>query len=252
MLNTLVAVVLGNAVVASLFALGVVLLARWYHKPALLHGLWVVVLLKLITPPMFTIPVPVQMSGLVPLEQNSEAKPVDAFPDPQPTAFPTILRVPLKQSRNVTPDPTIVIEAASEPELELPGGKIGEQDPLAIFPAETLSGDEAGNVSAEEISMESIPREAESFAATSVGFPGTTPIEKFPVPAELPSARAYSWRSLLWPVMLIWGAGIVVVFLSAWQQILRFERSISHPIHGRRARKIAMRFSSNQAETEQS
>jgi beta-lactamase regulating signal transducer with metallopeptidase domain len=55
---------LSNAVAATLMALLVTclsrLLARW---PAILHGLWLLVLLKLVTPPFYEVPIPWPMSA---------------------------------------------------------------------------------------------------------------------------------------------------------------------------------------------
>jgi bla regulator protein blaR1 len=48
---------LSNALVASALALVVVLVGYFYRKPALIHGLWLLVLLKLATPPLVPIPI---------------------------------------------------------------------------------------------------------------------------------------------------------------------------------------------------
>ena len=51
--------VLNNAVVVAFMALGLGLFALVYRKPALLHCLWVLVLVKLLTPPLVTVAIPV-------------------------------------------------------------------------------------------------------------------------------------------------------------------------------------------------
>jgi bla regulator protein BlaR1 len=48
---------LGNAVVAVVLALGAALVGWWGRRPALAHGLWLLVLLKLIAPPLAPVPV---------------------------------------------------------------------------------------------------------------------------------------------------------------------------------------------------
>lgn len=48
---------LNNALVATLLALGAAALSHRCRRPALVHGLWLLVLLKLVTPPLFWIPV---------------------------------------------------------------------------------------------------------------------------------------------------------------------------------------------------
>ena len=54
---TLLEMVLSNILVASVLALGVAGLARILKRPALVHCLWVLVFLKLVTPPVVSVPV---------------------------------------------------------------------------------------------------------------------------------------------------------------------------------------------------
>src|SRR5688572_31835173 len=114
MLNTLVAIVLGNALVAALFALGVVLLARWCHKPALLHGLWVVVLLKLVTPPMLTIPIPVEIPGLDSPVVQTEGSQTGFGPEPALGTLEEVSPPAEMAAVPVEPAPTILIEPPLE------------------------------------------------------------------------------------------------------------------------------------------
>ena len=55
----IVGAVLSNVVLASLLAVIALLVGRFGRRPVLTHALWVIVLLKLITPPMIRVPVPV-------------------------------------------------------------------------------------------------------------------------------------------------------------------------------------------------
>jgi bla regulator protein blaR1 len=55
--DTVLQIGLSNAVVASALALIAVLVGYFYRRPALIHGLWLLVLLKLLTPPLVLIPV---------------------------------------------------------------------------------------------------------------------------------------------------------------------------------------------------
>ncbi len=59
-METLLGIGLSNALAAAVLAMPVALFARLLRsrRPALAHGLWLLVLLKLITPPLFTVPVP--------------------------------------------------------------------------------------------------------------------------------------------------------------------------------------------------
>ena len=56
MLQTLFEIVIANAVTATLLAIGVALFARLCRRPAVAHWLWLMVFLKLITPPLITFP----------------------------------------------------------------------------------------------------------------------------------------------------------------------------------------------------
>src|SRR5437667_5867985 len=47
---------LSNAVVATLLAACVFITSRFVKRPALVHGLWLLVFLKLITPPLWNVP----------------------------------------------------------------------------------------------------------------------------------------------------------------------------------------------------
>ena len=51
-----------NAAAATLLALLAVVVSRQSSRPALAHGLWLLVLLKLVTPPLFRVAVPLPAS----------------------------------------------------------------------------------------------------------------------------------------------------------------------------------------------
>src|SRR5438128_1279081 len=54
----LVQVGLSNVLVAAVLALVAVIVGRVARRPALTHALWLLVLVKLITPPLLLVPVP--------------------------------------------------------------------------------------------------------------------------------------------------------------------------------------------------
>src|SRR4051812_35321536 len=56
-MSDLFVIALSNLLVASVFALLALLAGRWARRPALVHGLWLLFFLKLLTPPLFPIPV---------------------------------------------------------------------------------------------------------------------------------------------------------------------------------------------------
>jgi beta-lactamase regulating signal transducer with metallopeptidase domain len=108
-METLLHIGLSNAVLATLFALlaaGVSLVCR---RPALCHSLWLLVFLKLLTPPLYRVPVPEFAPATVPVvEETSAAAPL--LPESAPFVGPP---VPAPKSP-VSPRP--VDKASSPPE----------------------------------------------------------------------------------------------------------------------------------------
>src|SRR5438105_594373 len=49
---------MNNAMMATGLALAVALVSYFWRRPALIHSLWLLVLLKLITPPLVSVPLP--------------------------------------------------------------------------------------------------------------------------------------------------------------------------------------------------
>src|SRR5262245_52342308 len=56
-MESVLSVALSNAIAASLLAVLACLAGRLLRRPAVTHGLWLLVLLKLLTPPLFRVPV---------------------------------------------------------------------------------------------------------------------------------------------------------------------------------------------------
>ena len=48
--------VLGNLAVAAVLAVFAAVAGRWGRRPAVTHALWLLVLVKLVTPPVVTVP----------------------------------------------------------------------------------------------------------------------------------------------------------------------------------------------------
>ena len=57
-MNAFWGIIVSNAIVATGLAIGALLLGRVWKHPAAIHGLWLVVLLKLLTPPLITAELP--------------------------------------------------------------------------------------------------------------------------------------------------------------------------------------------------
>jgi beta-lactamase regulating signal transducer with metallopeptidase domain len=74
-MSTLLEIAVSNVVMAAVLAVPAMLAGLWGRRPALTHGLWLLVLIKLLTPPVFEIPLP------WPVEQESAAgQPVPMAP----------------------------------------------------------------------------------------------------------------------------------------------------------------------------
>jgi beta-lactamase regulating signal transducer with metallopeptidase domain len=85
--DTVLRTALSNAAVASALALVAVLAGYFCRRPALVHGLWLLVLLKLVTPPLVTVPIawpaPPQQTAAVPDEPPGDTP---LSPDSPPDA----------------------------------------------------------------------------------------------------------------------------------------------------------------------
>lgn len=62
-METLLGIGLSNAAVAAVMAVATALVGRFTKRPALVHGLWLLVLVKLITPPLATLAIPWPTDG---------------------------------------------------------------------------------------------------------------------------------------------------------------------------------------------
>lgn len=85
-METLLNAALSNAVVVVPLAILAALLGRLGRRPALAHALWVVVLLKLVTPPLVSIPVPWRFVPEVASEPEEvvAGDALEALPQPEP------------------------------------------------------------------------------------------------------------------------------------------------------------------------
>ena len=101
-MDTLLHVGLSNAVLATALALPAAAASR-LRRPALAHGLWLLVLLKLLTPPLWRVPVP---------WPAAVAEPAGAAPAPPVIPGERTADVP-----GASPSPE-----AAEPCIRLPGG----------------------------------------------------------------------------------------------------------------------------------
>ncbi len=57
-MESLVHAMLSNALVVAVLAMLVAIMGRACRRPALIHGLWLIVMLKLVTPPLLPVSLP--------------------------------------------------------------------------------------------------------------------------------------------------------------------------------------------------
>lgn len=77
-----------NALLAVVLALPILILGRIYHRPALIHAFWILVLVKLIAPPLFLIPVRLNVPAWQPSEMAVQVAPQVIPPPPQNHTVP--------------------------------------------------------------------------------------------------------------------------------------------------------------------
>lgn len=98
-MNTLLDIGLSNALVALGLAAVVAVVGRFCRRPAVMHSLWLLVLLKLVTPPLWPVhlawPVSVQHAAAI------QAPPAPAQPEP---ALPMALREPAAVAESSLPE----------------------------------------------------------------------------------------------------------------------------------------------------
>ncbi len=105
--------VLGNLAVATALAGVALVVGRWANRPALAHVLWLLVLLKLLTPPVVTIPVKClparpEVSAAPPVVRPAPVTPAEFTPvvvaEPEPHAAPAPLpTAPIAQAAPAAP-----------------------------------------------------------------------------------------------------------------------------------------------------
>jgi beta-lactamase regulating signal transducer with metallopeptidase domain/F0F1-type ATP synthase membrane subunit b/b' len=115
-MESLAHAMLSNALVATGLALVPLILGRFGRSPALVHSLWLVVLLKLVTPPIIQVPLSI---SLVPAKPNLASAAERVFHQNPPAPEPPDDRVPASQE-SVTENGTDHEDARAVEETETP------------------------------------------------------------------------------------------------------------------------------------
>ena len=61
-MESLVHAMLSNALAVAVLAVLVAIIGRAYRRPALIHGLWLIVMIKLVTPPLLPVSLPAELN----------------------------------------------------------------------------------------------------------------------------------------------------------------------------------------------
>jgi len=109
---TLFSIVLSNLLVAALLAIPAWLVARWGRRPALAHALWLLVLVKLVTPPLVCLPLPL-WNATTPREPTEQTMPAASPTEPPP--LPT-----LEDELVLILDRLVLLESLADPQQPLP------------------------------------------------------------------------------------------------------------------------------------
>ena len=126
-MHDLLEIALSNALVAIPLAVLAFAVSRATHRPALTHALWLLVLIKLVTPPLFTVSVP-WPDG----ETAAVAQPLDDSPPPLPLdraeaarAFEELTGVPFAKAEPASVVPPLSSRTEPEPPVDLAGWLVG-------------------------------------------------------------------------------------------------------------------------------
>ncbi len=110
-METMLSVGLGNAVTAAGLALVAAAVGRLVRRPALTHGLWLLVLIKLLTPPLWTVPVawptaePPAAPAALPEEMSDPVGPWDVAAEETPEGDASAATAPVEHRAEAPPVP---------------------------------------------------------------------------------------------------------------------------------------------------
>jgi beta-lactamase regulating signal transducer with metallopeptidase domain len=204
---------LANAAAAALLAAVALAVGRFCRRPAVLHALWLLVLLKLVTPPVLPLPTPGWPT--LPAAPAPEVVAAPVAPPTTPVVNPERPR-PAKEKLTEAPRQFLLIPLMDE-EGVVYGVQVAAADPEP-------------------------PPEPEPAPAPAVRTepPPAAP----PAPAPAPSVN---WRPVLAAAGWVWLAGSAVWFLSVAACVLRFHRQLRHarpapPELEEQARELAARM----------
>lgn len=217
MLHSLLYVALSNAAAALVLALAVAVLSRSGSRPALIHALWVLVLLKLVTPPVIHVPLPWPTPNLAAL-LPSTAEPVEAGEEspsdasaeraasPTPTAAAARSEAPgVATGLSTSPDPLeIVVDEQGAAGVVLPA-----EGPASFWPVEQP--------------QDTTSEPAPALLAVVYEEPATAPAAESPLASAAPVGVGEGVSAGL---LLVWAVGSLGAMAWSLWRIFRFQRAV--------------------------
>ena len=192
-------IVLSNAAIATLLALFATVVGRYCRRPAVMYGLWLLVLLKLVTPSLLRIPV-------VFLAQEPTGKPLIEAPSIRPA------QVASQSSSSPNGAESDLRTEQSKPSEVRPDLPISVTTVPAPVQSAVSSGRAAADWSAPGPVSPSSRRLGQRDFATSK--------------ALSPPSHYFSWRAI---VLGVWVAGSIVYVSITLFRLMRFSREIRRP-----------------------
>jgi beta-lactamase regulating signal transducer with metallopeptidase domain len=198
-MQDLAEIVLSNAAIATLLALLATVVGRYCRRPAVMYGLWFLVLLKFVTPSLLRIPV-------VFLAQESTDKPLIEAPSIRPAQIAS----QLASSPN-----------GAESKLQTEHLKPSEVVPDVPVSVPVLPAPVQSAVSSGRAVMGKLPGDQVGPSNLRADHRGVSASEALPRPSHyLP------WRAM---VLGVWVAGAIVYFSITFFRIMRFRREVRRP-----------------------
>lgn len=203
---------LSNLCMAGLLAVVAAVLSRFSRRPALLHALWLLVLLKLVTPPL----VPFSIGWPGPLADNSP-----------PAAAPAPPQTPVPEAPEPGPGPAARMAAPVPPAFRQPavpevvilddGPDIDLPVAMAEAPGVPPAPPAIPRTSPGQSVATPVRQEPEAGQAAKAGTPSAPP-----PPAEAGNGAARSWR---WQIALGWAwlLGSALWLVVAGQRLRQFQ-----------------------------
>lgn len=229
MAATILELGLSNLVVASALAVLALAAGRWGKRPALTHALWLLVLLKLVTPPVIDLPV-----RLLPAETVAAPAPVtpeQRVEAPRPVANPEPLPV-------VGELPVEDVTRSAPPPVPVPvPPKLGDFDPIPPLVAPTpieipTPAENPPPASTPLIPLDPVRVEQgiDPSGAHQEAYASRSPAEgEAPRATESVAGSSFPWREL---IVAVWvGGSVIWLALVAWRvrrfaQVLRLAEDV--------------------------